>query len=218
MRHYEIVFLVHPDQSEQVSGMIERYRSMVTSNGGQVHREEDWGRRILAYMINDLHKAHYVLLNIECDSSTLREIEGHFRFNDSILRHLIIRRKEAIVEQSPILKAKIKEDEAEKLSRERKMREELENQGDQDAEESAVVETDDQSTETVAAGQDADGGTEETAAEESVDADVEEPVAEEAESKTDETEPEAEEDAEEASVSESDEAEVQEQNEEEEAK
>lgn len=218
MRHYEIVFLVHPDQSEQVSGMIERYRSMVTSNGGQVHREEDWGRRILAYMINDLHKAHYVLLNIECDSSTLREIEGHFRFNDSILRHLIIRRKEAIVEQSPILKAKIKEDEAEKLSRERKMREELENQGDQDAEESADVETDDQSTETVAAGQDADGGTEETAAEESVDADVEEPVAEEAESKTDETEPEAEEDAEEASVSESDEAEVQEQNEEEEAK
>ena len=191
---------------------------MVTSNGGQVHREEDWGRRILAYMINDLHKAHYVLLNIECDSSTLREIEGHFRFNDSILRHLIIRRKEAIVEQSPILKAKIKEDEAEKLSRERKMREELENQGDQDAEESADVETDDQSTETVAAGQDADGGTEETAAEESVDADVEEPVAEEAESKTDETEPEAEEDAEEASVSESDEAEVQEQNEEEEAK
>jgi len=218
VRHYEIVFLVHPDQSEQVSGMIERYRSMVTSNGGRVHREEDWGRRILAYMINDLHKAHYVLLNIECDSSTLREIEGHFRFNDSILRHLIIRRKEAIVEQSPILKAKIKEDEVEKLSRERKMREELENQGDQDAEESADVETDDQSTETVAAGQDADGGAEETDAEESVDADAEEPVAEETELKTDETEPEAEEDAEEASVSESDESEVQEQNEEEEAR
>jgi len=136
MRHYEIVFLVHPDQSEQVSGMIERYRNMVTSNGGQVHRVEDWGRRILAYMVDDVHKAHYALLNIECDASTLAEIEGHFRFNDSILRHMIIRRKEAIVEQSPILAAKIKEDEAEKLSRERKRREDLENQGDGDSEES----------------------------------------------------------------------------------
>lgn len=127
MRHYEIVFLVHPDQSEQVPGMVDRYRNMITSNGGLVHREEDWGRRVLAYMINDLHKAHYVLLNIECDLLTLEEIEGHFRFNDSILRHLTIRRKHAIVEQSPILTAKIKADEAEKESRERKMREEMAN-------------------------------------------------------------------------------------------
>lgn len=221
MRHYEIVFLVHPDQSEQVSGMIERYRNMVTSNGGQVHREEDWGRRILAYMINDLHKAHYVLLNIECDSSTLNEIEGHFRFNDSILRHLIVRRKEAIIEQSPILKAKIREDEAEKLSRERKMREDLANQDNQDSEESeeyADVEAGDLPTEEASAEESTDVEAEESVAEESVDADAEELAAEESEVKNDEAETITEEQVEEEPVSESDEAEAQEQNEEEEAK
>ena len=113
MRHYEIVFLVHPDQSEQVPAMINRYKETVTSGQGNIHRAEDWGRRRLAYMINDVHKAHYVMLNIECDLTVLREIENNFRFNDSILRHLVIRRKEAITEQSPMAKAKAKEDAAE---------------------------------------------------------------------------------------------------------
>ena len=124
MRHYEIVFLVHPDQSEQVPAMVDRYRGMITSGGGHVHREEDWGRRILAYMIDDVHKAHYVLLNIECELGTLEEIERHFRFNDSILRHLIIRRKEAIVEQSSIIRAKLEEEKAEAEARKRKSNDE----------------------------------------------------------------------------------------------
>ena len=229
MRHYEIVFLVHPDQSEQVSGMIERYRNMVTSNGGQVHREEDWGRRILAYMINDLHKAHYVLLNIECDSSTLKEIEGHFRFNDSILRYLVIRQKEAIVEQSPVLKAKIREDEAEKLARERKMREELESRNDQESKESADVETgtppaeEASAEESTDAGADTDAGAEEPVAEESAAADTAEPSAEENEVGNDEDEPVTEEPVEEEPVeeeaaSEPDETDAQEQSEEEETK
>lgn len=215
MRHYEIVFLVHPDQSEQVSGMIERYRNMVTSNGGQVHREEDWGRRILAYMINDLHKAHYVLLNIECDSSTLKELEGHFRFNDSILRHLIIRRKGAVIEQSPILKAKIKEDEAEKLSRERKMREALANQDDQDSEESTDVGAGDSSAEKASPEEHTDVAVEESAVEKSVDADAEEPAAEENEVRDEGAESVTAEPAEAEPASESDETEAQEQSEEE---
>lgn len=103
MRHYEIVFLVHPDQSEQVAAMVERYRSQVEAAGGQVHRFEDWGRRVLAYPIQKLVKAHYVLLNIECDEPTLEELERNFRFNDAILRHLTIRRDEAITEASPML-------------------------------------------------------------------------------------------------------------------
>ena len=110
MRHYEIVFLVHPDQSEQVSAMIDRYREMVSAGGGSVHRVEDWGRRRLAYMINDVHKAHYILMNIECSLEVLAEIERNFKFNDSILRHLVIRRKQAITEESPMAKAKARED------------------------------------------------------------------------------------------------------------
>lgn len=113
MRHYEIVFLIHPDQSEQVPAMMERYRDMVTSGGGVLHREEDWGRRILAYMINDVHKAHYVMINIECPLTVLSEIERNFKFNDSILRYLVIRRKHAITEESPMAKAKAKEDQSE---------------------------------------------------------------------------------------------------------
>jgi len=92
MRHYEVVFLVHPDQSEQVPAMIERYSKLMTDNGGAVHRLEDWGRRPLAYPIVKLHKAHYVLMNIECDSKTLSELEDLFRFNDAVLRNLTIRR------------------------------------------------------------------------------------------------------------------------------
>ena len=113
MRHYEIVFLVHPDQSEQVPGMLDRYRSLVESKGGSVHRSEDWGRLQLAYTIDKLHKAHYLLLNIECDAETLEELESIFRFNDAILRHLTIRRSEAVTEPSIMLKRKEEKDERE---------------------------------------------------------------------------------------------------------
>ena len=106
MRHYEICFLVHPDQSEQVPAMLERYRSVIEARGGKIHRLEDWGRRQLAFPIAKLHKAHYILMNIECDGETLEELEGMFRFNDAVLRHLTIRRQSAIVEPSLMLKGK----------------------------------------------------------------------------------------------------------------
>ena len=105
MRHYEVVFLVHPDQSEQVPGMIERYSKAIEDGNGKVHRLEDWGRRQLAYPINKIHKAHYVLLNIECTGEVLAELENAFRFNDAVLRNLVVRRKEAITEDSHIMKA-----------------------------------------------------------------------------------------------------------------
>lgn len=117
MRHYEIVFLVHPDQSEQVSSMLERYRSLVESRGGHVHRSEDWGRLQLAYTIEKLHKAHYLLMNLECDAETLAELEGIFRFNDAILRHLVVRRSEAVTEPSIMLKRKEEKDERESRRR-----------------------------------------------------------------------------------------------------
>ena len=104
MRHYEIVFIVHPDQSEQVPAMVERYKTLVTSQGGQLHRLEDWGRRQLAYPIQKLHKAHYVLMNIECSGETLAELEHGFKFNDAILRHLVIRMKHAVTTPSPMMK------------------------------------------------------------------------------------------------------------------
>ncbi|HET7308123.1 MAG TPA: 30S ribosomal protein S6 [Gammaproteobacteria bacterium] len=110
MRHYEIVFLVHPDQSEQVPAMIERYRSMIESGEGSIHRLEDWGRRQLAYPINKVVKAHYVLMNIECSQETLDEIIGAFRFNDAVLRHLVISRQKAVTEPSPLAKSDEKED------------------------------------------------------------------------------------------------------------
>ena len=94
MRHYEVVFLVHPDQSEQVPGMVERYKAMIEGNGGVIHRAEDWGRRQLAYPIKDIHKAHYILFNIEADQKTLDEVESAFRFNDAVLRHMIMSKKE----------------------------------------------------------------------------------------------------------------------------
>lgn len=105
MRHYEVVFIVHPDQSEQVPAMIERYRSLVTTQGGQVHRLEDWGRRQLAYAINNVHKAHYVMLNVECSAKALAELEDNFRYNDAVIRNLVIRRDEAVTGQSEMLKA-----------------------------------------------------------------------------------------------------------------
>ncbi|KII77393.1 30S ribosomal protein S6 [Vibrio renipiscarius] len=106
MRHYEIVFMVHPDQSEQVAGMIERYTGSITEAGGTVHRLEDWGRRQLAYPINKLHKAHYVLMNVEADQAVIDELETAFRFNDAVLRNMIMRTKAAITEQSIMLKQK----------------------------------------------------------------------------------------------------------------
>lgn len=117
MRHYEIVLLVHPDQSEQVPGMLERYRTLVENNGGKVHRSEDWGRLQLAYTIAKLHKAHYLMLNIECESATLEELEAIFRFNDAILRHLTVRKDEAETEPSVMLKRKENKDEREQRRR-----------------------------------------------------------------------------------------------------
>lgn len=104
MRHYEIVFIVHPDQSEQVSAMIERYRTLVTAGNGKVHRVEDWGRRQLAYPIQKVHKAHYVLMNVECDQAVLDELEHAFKFNDAVLRHLTVIMSEAVTEPSAMMK------------------------------------------------------------------------------------------------------------------
>ena len=112
MRHYEVVFMVHPDQSEQVPAMIERYRALIEGQSGRIHRLEDWGRRQLAYPIHKVHKAHYVLMNIECELATLREIESAFRFNDAVLRSLVIAREEAVTEASPLMKEKEREDKA----------------------------------------------------------------------------------------------------------
>ena len=104
MRHYEIVFIVHPDQSEQVPAMVERYRNLITGRGCKIHRLEDWGRRQLAYPIQKVHKAHYVLMNIECDGETLNELETAFKFNDAVLRHLTVRMDKAVTEPSPMMK------------------------------------------------------------------------------------------------------------------
>ena len=120
MRHYEIVFLVHPDQSEQVPAMVERYQGMVTGSGGAVHRTEDWGRRQLAHPINKIHKAHYVLLNVECDNDVIEEIKGAFRFNDAVLRNLVISRKKAITEASPMAVAVAEEKAKEKEAQQRR--------------------------------------------------------------------------------------------------
>ena len=106
MRHYEIVFMVHPDQSEQVPGMIERYKGIIEKAEGKIHRLEDWGRCNLAYQIDKLHKAHYVLLNVETDQSVIDELESLFRFNDAVIRHLTIRVKDAVTEQSPMAKSR----------------------------------------------------------------------------------------------------------------
>lgn len=126
MRHYEVVFLVHPDQSEQVPGMVERYTQLIGDNGGKIHRMEDWGRRQLAYPINKIHKAHYVLMNIECDGETLAELETLFRFNDAVIRNLVIKAKGPVTEESLILKG-------ERESKERKARAEAKRKIEEDA-------------------------------------------------------------------------------------
>lgn len=110
MRHYEIVFMVHPDQSEQVPAMIERYTNVITEDGGQVHRLEDWGRRHLAYPINKIHKAHYVLMNVECSQAAMDEMTHNFRFNDAIIRDMILRREGADIELSPMKASESRED------------------------------------------------------------------------------------------------------------
>ncbi|MDW6002068.1 30S ribosomal protein S6 [Vibrio mangrovi] len=127
MRHYEIVFMVHPDQSEQVAGMIERYTGSITEAGGTIHRLEDWGRRQLAYPINKLHKAHYVLMNVEAEQPVIDELETAFRFNDAVLRNMIMRTKSAVTEPSIMLKAR------EERSKREEVRSE-ENSADVDAE------------------------------------------------------------------------------------
>ena len=136
MRHYEVVFMVHPDQSEQVPAMVERYRSMITATGGAIHRLEDWGRRQLTYPINKIHKAHYVLMNIECDSRTLQQLNDAFRFNDAVIRNLVIKRDAAVTEPSFLIKAKEKEDEVKIL------RDEGQETGDEDVVPVAVADMD----------------------------------------------------------------------------
>ena len=105
MRHYEIILLIHPDQSEQVPAMLERYKGMISTGNGTIHRLEDWGRRQLAYPIDKIHKAHYVLINVECDSKTLNELTGAFRFSDAVLRHLVIKMDKAVTEPSPMARS-----------------------------------------------------------------------------------------------------------------
>ena len=134
MRHYEIVFMVHPDQSEQVPGMIERYSGAVTKEGGKVHRLEDWGRRQLAYPINKLHKAHYVLMNVEATQEAVDELTTNFRYNDAVIRDMVIRRKSAITEESPIMKA-------EKEQRERKAKYDARNSDDSSGRKESSEET-----------------------------------------------------------------------------
>ncbi|MBT3619774.1 MAG: 30S ribosomal protein S6 [Porticoccaceae bacterium] len=119
MRHYEVVFLVHPDQSEQVPGMVERYGASVAAGGGTVHRSEDWGRRQLAYPINKIHKAHYILMNIECGQDVLDELNSTFRYNDAVIRSMVIRRNDAVTGESPIMKLENAE-KADKEARERR--------------------------------------------------------------------------------------------------
>ncbi|TXS96737.1 30S ribosomal protein S6 [Parahaliea maris] len=133
MRHYEIVFMVHPDQSEQVPGMIERYSNTIQKDGGSVHRLEDWGRRQLAYPINKIHKAHYVLMNVEASNDAMEELTTTFRYNDAVIRNLVIRRDEAVTDESFIMKA-------EKESRERKTRYEERQAADKAREESSAEE------------------------------------------------------------------------------
>ena len=126
MRHYEVVFLVHPDQSEQVAGMIERYTQLMNDSGGQIHRLEDWGRRQLAYPINKIHKAHYVLMNIECNGEALEELTTLFRFNDAVIRNLVIKTKAPVTEETFILKG-------EREGKERKLRSEQKRKMEDDA-------------------------------------------------------------------------------------
>jgi len=136
MRHYEIIFIVHPDQSEQVPSMVERYTSIVTANGGAIHRLEDWGRRHLAYPIQKIHKAHYVLMNVECGQEELDELTSTFRYNDAILRNLVVSRDSAITEETDIMKAEA----SEKAEKEGRARREAERNAREEAKKKAEAE------------------------------------------------------------------------------
>lgn len=177
MRHYEIVFLVHPDQSEQVPAMVERYQGMVTGSGGAIHRTEDWGRRQLAHPINKAHKAHYVLMNLECGHEVVKELTSAFRFNDAVLRHLVISRKKAITQASPMALAVEEEKAKERESqRRRDAKAVAETAMLADSDDDADDDSDDQDAafEEPAGETPAEPGDEETAAETS-DAEAEEP-------------------------------------------
>ena len=146
MRHYEVVFMVHPDQSEQVPGMIERYSAVITKDGGTVHRLEDWGRRQLAYHINKVHKAHYILMNVEASNDAMEELTTTFRYNDAVIRNLVIRRDEAVTEESLIMKAE-KED-RERKSRYQERQASEARQSEQSADEESQADDDATTTET----------------------------------------------------------------------
>ena len=141
MRHYEIVFMVHPDQSEQVGGMIERYTKMIKESGGAIHRLEDWGRRQLSYPINKIHKAHYVLMNVECGQEVLDEITSIFRYNDAIIRNLVIKRDAAVTEISHIQKAE-NENRERKARATQRVRAEESSEGESEESDSEAEETD----------------------------------------------------------------------------
>ena len=180
MRHYEIVFLVHPDQSEQVPAMVEKYHGMVTEAGGQVHRSEDWGRRQLAHPINKIHKAHYALLNIECPFDVIKEIKSAFKFNDAVLRHLVLSRDEAVTEASPMAVAVAEEKAKEKEAQQRREAKAAA-EAAQRAEEEKVEEKAEEKAEEPAEEAKAEAPAEEAATEEAA---TEEAPAEEAEAKT----------------------------------
>ena len=145
MRHYEVVFMVHPDQSEQVPGMIERYSNVITKDGGTVHRLEDWGRRQLAYHINKIHKAHYVLMNVEASNEAMEELTTTFRYNDAVIRNLVIRRDEPTLEESLIMKA-----EREDKERKARYQERQDNDARRTAAETAEAPAEEEAPETVA--------------------------------------------------------------------
>ncbi len=137
MRHYEIVFLVHPDQSEQVPSMVDRYKTIITADGGEVHRLEDWGRRQLAYPINKIHKAHYVLMNVEMTQAAYDELATNFRYNDAVLRNLVVRVDEVVTEESPIMKAEKEKESREQRRSQDSRPEKKEEQAEEPAEEAA---------------------------------------------------------------------------------
>jgi small subunit ribosomal protein S6 len=138
MRHYEIIFLVHPDQSDQVPAMVDRYTNQIKSGGGAVHRLEDWGRRQLAYPINKIHKAHYILLNIECDNAVLEELTSAFKFNDAVLRNLVIKTEAAPTGESPLIKLDEKPERPRRVERDDRDDRDDREQGDDDDEDGAI--------------------------------------------------------------------------------
>lgn len=172
MKHYEIVFLVHPDQSEQVPAMIDRYRSLIEADGGKIHRQEDWGRRQLAFPINKIHKAHYVLMNVECTAKALSELADAFRFNDAVIRNMVISRNKAVTEPSSLAKSKEEREEEERRERayarrereaaERQSAAELTDESGSKADDDEAPDDDDREEEEVAETADADDDPEES--------------------------------------------------------